>query len=201
MQFILQPLVDPLRTLGGATLAQTHVEKLRRRLTEGAPALNADGPGEMVIIDFDGIDSVTSSYLKALLAPFVGELYAGSSRELNVFPVLRSLGPLPREELQSLMSLWRRVVVVEATDLRGEELFCARIHGELEKSLRETLAALVRKGSATAPELHAEVGAPATNVTAWNNKLNDLYARRLARRRRSGRAWVYEPIARELEYG
>lgn len=179
-------------TFGGELLAQV-VEQL---YAAGMPL------GPLVVFDFTDIKSTSASFLKALvfgLLPGPTSDPNDKRNQVEAFPVVLGMQQLVREELVDYLALAGRAAV-EALSLQGEELLSARLLGHLDEALRLTLMALLRKGAATATELHAESGGK-INITAWNNRLSDLYVKRLARRRRQGKQWIYEPIARELQNG
>jgi hypothetical protein len=191
-------LVGQQANVAGATLAG----RLRNGIVRNISESNILAP--LVVFDFDGIESASASFLKALvfgLLPGAGSGRAEDGPSVEAFPVVVGLSPLIREELVDYVELAGAVAVeAEATDLKGDELLRARLVGKLDDALKSTLRALLKKGAATATELHAEAGV-AISITAWNNRLSDLHSKRLARRRRNGKQWVYEPIARELENG
>jgi hypothetical protein len=179
-------------TFGGELLARV-VEQLDDADTSAVP---------LVVFDFTGIESASASFLKALvfgLLPVPSGDSSDKRNQVEAFPVVLGMQQLVREELVDYLALAGRAAV-EALSLKGEELLTARLLGHLDAALHLTLMALLRKGAATATELHAESGGK-INITAWNNRLSDLHFRRLARRRRQGKQWIYEPIARELENG
>lgn len=191
MRVRLKELSKNTLHLAGATNGEQHL----RRIVEGL-----DAEDETVLLDFTGIESATSSYLKAVVFGF----FDGAQRNDGVkvksaFPVLVCLPEVVREEVSHLASLAVRQIV-EGLKVRGEEVLVATLHGKLDGALETTLNALLVKGAATATDLHAAAGnEPA--ITAWNNRLADLYAKRLVRRRRVGKQWIYEPIAREFKNG
>jgi len=113
--------------------------------------------------------------------------------------VVRGLCNTIREELADLAQMAGRATL-EAVDVEGRRVRRAQLHGALDPALRETLTTLCRAGRATAPELHA-ASLQTINVTAWNNRLAELYAKRLATRERDGKRWIYESVAAEVLYG
>ena len=66
---------------------------------------------------------------------------------------------------------------------------------------RATLAVAQEVGEATGAKLANERKDEGTKATAWNNRLRDLYNKRLLRRRKEGREQIYSPIAKEIVYG
>lgn len=178
--------------LAGATNGEQHLRAIVERL---------EADDETVLLDFAGIESATSSYLKAVLFTFFGAAQhreAGAS-DKSAFPVLVGLSDVVREEVLYLASFAARPFV-EGLKVRGDEVLVAALHGKLDRALEATLTALLVKRTATATELCAAAGnEPA--ITAWNNRLADLYAKRLVKRRRVGKQWIYEPITREFKNG
>lgn len=178
--------------LAGATTGEQHLRKVWARL---------DSENETVLFDFAGIDTATSSYLKALLFGFYEDA-SRPERGITVkpaFPILVRLSNIVREEVSQLATLSGRQLV-EGVRIRGDEILLGRLIGKLDPALETTLNALIKKGAATATDLHLDAGERIA-ITAWNNRLADLYGKRLAKRRRVGKQWIYEPIAREFEHG
>lgn len=178
--------------VAGATNGEHHLRKIVERLA-------ADD--ETVLLDFSGIESATSSYLKAVLFAFLEDAQRRESgaQAKPAFPVLVGLSDVIREEVSQLATLAVRQFV-EGLKVRGDEVLVATLHGKLDRALEATLTALIARGAATATELHAAAGSEPA-ITAWNNRLADLYGKRLVKRRRTGKQWIYEPIAREFKNG
>ena len=173
--------------LAGATLGAQHLHKV-------AAKISCDD--EIVILDFTGVESATGSYLKALVFGFLED---PAAKLKGAFPVVTRMNSLVREELVYLTSL-TTYRIVEGLKFHGDEVVHARLHGELDPALKTTLDVLLRRGAASATELHAK-GGESIAITAWNNRLADLYAKRLVMRRRAGKQWLYEPISREFDNG
>ena len=61
---------------------------------------------------------------------------------------------------------------------------------------------MVGYGEATGAELERrEPGGERVKATAWNNRLKDLYEKRLLRRAKRGREQVYTPVVPEVQLG
>src|SRR6478609_1442897 len=82
--------------------------------------------------------------------------------------------------------------------MRNDLITEGTVVGHLDPALRATLSAVTKRATATAPLLHNEHPNEKITVTAWNNRLNDLYQLRLVRRVRAGRTWEYHSLAKEL---
>ena len=78
----------------------------------------------------------------------------------------------------------------------------ARVLGRMEGTVRRTFDLVLSVGRTSAAELHRVHGVQeGINLTAWNNRLVELFRLRLCRRTKQGKHWMYEPIAREVIYG
>jgi len=192
MRVSINELSKGMSHLAGATNGEQHLGKLAKQLA---------GEDLTVFVDFTGIESATSSYLKALLFSFFDENQRAQAvpNLRGAFPVVIRLNDVLREELSQLATFAGRQIV-EGVKARGDEVLVARLHGKLDPALEQTLTTLQRRGASTATDLHAESSGNIA-ITAWNNRLADLYARRLAKRRKLGKQWIYEPITREFEHG
>jgi hypothetical protein len=190
----------------GAMLGQKHVAPLVAQLRELEAATNLDGPGEVVLVDFAGIESATSSYLRET----VGRLYRHGAASvapraepdfapLNVYPVVVGLTPEVSAQLGEVCKLDQRAVV-EAVGTRARAANAVRIRDLADAALRETVRLISAAGTATATSLFEEQKQkPPISVTAWNNRLSDIALRRMARRSREGRQWSFTPLAREVQ--
>lgn len=201
---------NPLVTQAiGATLGQDHLAPLVRSLRSD-PDLTV-GPGEIVVLDFSGLEAATSSYLKATILWLVeaGRLAAGGEQTpgeprapapLNVFPVVTGLSAEIREELNDVL-LSRSMPCLEASHYDDISIQQARLLGFLDVEKLSTLEILVREHETTAPRLHEKYASTGIGATGWNNRLTALHRLRLARRTKQGRQWVYSSLAKEVMRG
>lgn len=192
----------PHDLLYGATMGEAHAAPLFARLT-------TTPPGTPVIIDFTGIAAVTASYLKttiirlvdaAVLSTGLDDLpqsLRSKAEAFDVFPFVAGCSPDVVEEIGTVLES-RSLPLLEAVDWAATGVTHARLHGVLERALREALTALMGQESATATAL-ARLGGP--NPTAWNNRLAELHRLRLATRERVGKQLVFRRVAREVEHG
>jgi hypothetical protein len=190
----------------GAMLGQKHVAPLLAKLRDLEAVTNLDGPGEVVVVDFGGIESATSSYLRET----VGRLYRHGAASvaprsepdfapLNIYPVVVGLTPEVSAQLSEVCKLDQRAVS-EAVGSRPRVVSAVRIRELADAALRETVRLISAAGSATATSLFEEQKQkPPISVTAWNNRLSDIALRRIARRSRVGRQWSFAPLAREVQ--
>ena len=192
----------------GATLAEQHLAKAVRAFTEGAVA-----PGSLIMLDFTGIKAVNGSYIKgtALWMLTCGKLFASNSdlpatprhitdaRPLDIYPCVTGLTAEVEAEFQEFFKP-RGLPLLFARRVSRVGVEDAVLLGHLDPALKFTLNALTKLQKATAPQLHERFPDERITVTAWNNRLNDLYALRLVRRIRAGRSWEYETLTKTLKW-
>lgn len=197
----------------GATLGEEWLKPLVEELTSRTDDLAASS-GELVLLDFAGIETATASFLKATIIYLLkaGQRAAVSGETLgtdnvstvpalNIYPCVLGLSADVQEELTEVLAS-QRMVCLEALAWDNTALQKARLRGPIERPLWDTLQHLtVAPDGLTASELHRQHPAESINPTAWNNRLADLYRLRLVRRIRQGRHWLYSSIAREVVRG
>jgi hypothetical protein len=192
------------------TLGEQHLGRFLKTLTKSSPSLRQpEELGELVVVDFKGIESATGSYLKAtvvrLLQLGAASVNARAEQDpdtwLNVYPLVANLNAELSDELDQVLAI-QEVPCLEVVKAGDDGVIAAKLRGPLDRALRETLRAVEELRSATATALSERFAADAKiATTAWNNRLSDLCVRRLVRRRRVGRQWVYEPVARQVQLG
>jgi hypothetical protein len=192
----------------GATMARVDLRLIVEDLIRIAPSAN----GALdVVLDFTGIVSATSSYLKrsvlwlydcARLAAEGG--HAGALDDLpiplDIYVFITGLADDVCAELKEVLLQQNRICLEVPPDVT-DSIPQARLLGPLDQALRDTLDALARTHRATATELHQAYISDRQKITvnAWNNRLSDLFCKRLARRSKVGRHWVYEPVVPEVQ--
>ncbi len=192
----------------GAILGEQHIANLRVLLT-------STGVGEIVVLDFNGIETATSSYLKATalwlfncgrlaasttLTPSSDSQSATNVEAFAVFPVILKPSPEVEDGLDEIFGR-RFLPCLVADEMDSEGIAAVHIVGELEETLKRTLNVLKKVGPTTAADLHQRSPDEQINPTAWNNRLAELYRLRLAKRTKQGRFLIYEAIAKHIEYG
>jgi len=175
------------------------------------PTLSELPPGEIILLDFEGVTAVNGSFIRSsLLYLYVcGRVSAGDStllaavgragglRPLDIYPICYRLLPDVRDEIDEVFRP-REVPFLLARVVKESRLIEADIGGHLGMAPRQTLAALVAAGGeATAAQLShgRDLGR-----TAWNNRLNELVALRLCRKLRVGREWCYRTVAERFSW-
>jgi hypothetical protein len=189
-EFAIKNLVNGVNFVTGATLGQAHLSILKEEI--------GVTPVAVVIFDFKEIEFATASYLKALIFKFInpGEL----NQDSIVFPVLRNLSEELKAEVISVCGS-ERLPCMEVIDEKNGELLKARIFGNLEAPLKKTLALLQKLEGGIAENLSEISINEGIGLSAWNNRLADLYRLRLADRTKQGRYWHYKPLSKETIYG
>jgi len=167
---------------------------LGRRHYADACQLLADAPqGELVVLDFRGVENVTGSWFNTLLVLF----YDLAKNEQNDwFPVLTNLSSEFIEELELVAEHNHQCYLVGDTDEDVPE--CATVIGRLDVAQRATLRAVLDHGPTTGAELAQKLDTEGVKATAWNNRLKDLYEKRLLRRHKQGREQVYQTVVKEI---
>jgi hypothetical protein len=139
--------------------------------------------GDLLVLDFSGIELVTPSYLRSALGWVWRDVPGG--REL--FPVVANLGVDVREdvelaltaaEVKAVFGRWDGVAFTdpEPVNLDAVELDTFRRVAELEEAAAVDL--YLRSDRTIQP-------------TAWSNRLAGLHRDRLLRRRKHGRRLLY----------
>jgi hypothetical protein len=162
---------DP--SLAGREKGEAHFPML-------ASYLEPPGP---VVLDFSGVQVVTTSYFFAALWPFWTREDADGP---STFPLIANANPDVTEELDFVMK-HRRIAA-----WRGRwngDTFAPDGHlGVVDDSLSLVIRRAREAGSVTAAELSKVDN---TNATAWSNRLASFNKQRLLRRRQLGRTQPY----------
>ena len=173
------------------------------------------------LLDYEDVEHATSSYVKRTAlwlfrcgGAFCGSMGGMGADELlgdlggivpvptNVFPVVANLSEDVRSEIDEVFA--RRVLpILEALEFNRDEIPSARVLGQPELSVHDTLAAIAGLGSkeVTAKTLFGAMSKAGIGLTAWGNRLADLHRLRILDRRKQGKEWVYRPVASTFEYG
>jgi hypothetical protein len=89
----------------------------------------------------------------------------------------------------------------EALEFDGSAIRQARLLGRIDNNLSQTLLRVLRAKEASAPMFYERFPDEQIGVTAWNNRLNELYARRLVWRDKRVRQFVFRPYVEEIVDG
>jgi hypothetical protein len=147
--------------------------------------------GAAVPIDFEGIENVNGSWLNAAIAPL---LQWCARADIDVFPILCTFPPKDRDELELVSELSKQCfAVAERVETATKKV---EVVGPLDAALAATLGIVVERGEVTGAELGRDVVDSKIGATTWNNRLRELYERRLLFRRNVGRKQLYSPVAK-----
>ncbi len=189
----------PHNLAAGASLGARHVELLLQQVPLEPFATTT------VVIDFDGIEGATGSYLKAFVVHLIRCRQVALDPKEETPPDARSFELFVEHLSEDVATDLRGVLVeagvacLEALEWDASRVRRARVHGDLDPAVDQALKSLVAARAATAAHLgaaHRKIG-----VTAWHYRLGVLLKLGLARRVKSERSWVYEPAAMEVSYG
>ncbi len=172
--------------LCGRTLGTQHLGKVYGEVGE-VPS------GGVVILDFRGVKLISGSWINAMIVPF---LHWASNDEANVFPIIRNMGSESLDDLAIVAGLANQCYLITNDGHLPPDY--VDIIGRIETGQRDTLHFVQSHpdgitGARMAREADGKIGA-----TAWNNRLRDLYTKRLIRCEKNGREHVYFPIVKEI---
>lgn len=168
-------------TLQGRPLGRKHYSKLCETLADVPP-------GAVALVDFAGIEIVTGSWINEALVPLLQ--WAADERN-DVFPILLNFDPAWLDELR-MVAEWTHTCFLVSQGKSHPKV--ATLVGDLDVAQRATLVAVVQGKEVTGAGLAGKV-----KPTAWNNRLKDLFRKRLVRREKRGREQVYFPVVAEIE--
>lgn len=202
MWYSISQVSEGLQHLAGSALARNHLAQLRTELYR-----HRDQKDPLVVVlDFSGIESLTSSYTKSSILWLLrcGEKSVGAAVyddpgdglmpvALPIYPILVHLCDEIREEIEVVLRAEQLCCLV-AVETKEDSVLTASILGSLDRTLRATLRQVEAEAETTAAILHAKYG-DGINVTGWNNRLSDLHRLRLIHRRKEGRQWIYSVLA------
>lgn len=174
------------KRLQGKPSGRKHFAEICGMLTEAVAE-------EVVILDFNQVESVNASWVNMAIAPFIRWC---SESQNDFFPVLARFPTKDFDELELVAEKNQQCYAIsEAVTVPLEKVILV---GPLDPSLRNTLSELVTLGEVTGAELARTVTDASILPTAWNNRLKDLHTMRLLFRRKEGRQQIYSPLAKEV---
>src|SRR5690349_16845028 len=149
-------------------------------------------PGSIVLLDFSGVVAVSASWINAALVPLL--TWAKDERN-DVFPAICKAKDDWLDELALVANYTHTCFLIADASIPPRR---ASLVGTLDPTQQSTLKAVVELEAATGAELNRRRPNEPVEATAWNNRLKDLYDRRLLRRERRGRQQVYRPVVKEI---
>lgn len=160
------------------------------RTLETLPIITAP---TLVLLDFNGVELATSSFLDEAVIRCRDHLRLGRS---PAYLMVANLKAQIEEELSDLL-VRASDAMVSCTITGNGHIDNKKMLGALEPKLSETLELVKQKGSASAVQLHdeAEESEKKIGPTAWNNRLSSLAAKSLVVEMvQPGRTKKYRPI-------
>lgn len=174
-----------------------------------------------IALNFSGIDAVNGSYVRASVAWLTRcALLSRSgapdtqSQSRQDSPDPWEIRPLPiraifvsnlTQEVREEIDLYfkqERLPCLEALQTEGEAVISARILGHLDAQLYRTLNCLHHYGeSAVAENLWKTYTDDGIGLTAWNNRLSELFQRLLVYRTKERKFWRYSRLFKEVSDG
>ncbi|MBI3468896.1 MAG: hypothetical protein HY000_38315 [Planctomycetes bacterium] len=173
--------------LQGETLGKRHYARVCELLSEV-------GQGEVVLLDFKGVDVVTGSWISAMIVPLYRR---AADPDIDLFPVLCNASADWLDDL-ALLAKWTHQCYLVADKCTSPPRR-ATLVGSLDPGQRTTLDAVIELGEVTGAELERQKPNENVRATAWNNRLKDLYEKRLLRRSKRGREQLYSPVVEAIE--
>jgi hypothetical protein len=149
--------------------------------------------GEYVFLDFAGVTSVNGSWINMAVSPL---LRWSAENQNDLFPILCCFPTKDFDELELVAQVNQQCYPV-APDA-AEPIRSIVLVGPLDESLRATMESLGQLKQATGAELARHLPEAHIQATAWNNRLKELYDKRLLHRRKEGRQQIYFPVADEV---
>jgi hypothetical protein len=147
-------------------------------------------PGETVLLDFQGVEVVSASWVNSALVP----LFQWAANEhTDLFPILTNLSGDDLDEFRLVSEQSGHCFLVVKP---GRAMKAADLVGDLDAKQRETLESVIAQPGITG----AKLASRETKATAWNNRLKDLFVRRLLRREKRGREHVYWPLVEKVNF-
>jgi hypothetical protein len=173
-------------TLLGRLAGKKHYAKVCEKLA-------AVVRGEIIILDFTGVSLVSGSWLNSMLVPLMQWMTNDAN---DLFPVIENVNNDWIDDLQ-LVAEWNHLNFLvgksDRTPIRKAILI-----GSLDPAQTSTLKAVIECGEVTGAELERRRKSDSVKATAWNNRLRDLFQKRLIRRRKKGREQIYSSIVKEV---
>jgi hypothetical protein len=183
------PLTEILETeiLQGRPLGRKHFPMLCAAISESTD-------GGLVLLDFHGVENVTGSWINEALVPLAGWM---ADRRNDLFPILMNLDKDWIDDLQ-LVSEWNHCCFLIGDG--SEPPNSAVLAGLLDPGQRQTFDAVIASSGITGAELERQLADSKVKATAWNNRLKDLFQKRLLQREKRGREQVYRSVVAEVVF-
>jgi hypothetical protein len=151
--------------------------------------------GETILLDFSSVSMLSGSWANTMLVPLYRWVV---DNQIDLFPVLTNISLDCQDDLH-LVAEWNHQCYLHAKGKSGKPSKAVLI-GTLDPGQISTLKAVLEHGEVTGAQLERLRPRDSTKATAWNNRLKDLYLKRLLRRRKQGRELFYYPVVKEINF-
>ncbi len=183
------PVAESLGTeLQGRVLGRKHFALTCQMLADARP-------GEIVLLDFNDVELVTGSWVNAMIVPLFRWV---SDEQIDLFPVFSRADDDWLDDLQ-LVAEWNHQCYLLGNG-KARPPRRANLVGSLDPGQQKTLRAMLDIGEATGAQLERQYRKEKAKATAWNNRLKDLYGKRLLMRRKQGREQLYSPVIQDIVF-
>ena len=172
--------------LQSRTSGRLHYSKL-------CEALSRYHRGDTVTLDFSSVTLISASWLNEAIVPL---LRWASDERNDLFPLLRNIAPCWMDEFD-LVAEWSKVHFLCTNNSIPEN--SAYLIGDLDERQKATLQSVLNSNGVTGAGMERLRIEEGIKATAWNNRLKDLFERRLVRRRQRGREQLYLPVVDRIE--
>lgn len=160
-------------------------------------AVEETGAGDIVVLDWSGVELATASYFGATFVPLLRLAIEG---QLDRYFVLTGLNQTSLDELKLVLENQGMVTLIG--DWKEGGVRNAGALGRLDPAYAETLQAVQRVEGASATELFKKHTARTRiGKTGWINRLSNLHRLRLVRKQRVGREYVFQALSKERSHG
>lgn len=150
--------------------------------------------GEQVTLDFSDVLIVTASWLGAMLLPLYR--WAADDQTDLFFVLVYGAETDWLDDLSLVARHNRKLFLIRPTAGKTQ---AAALLGPIEAAEQRTLMKVVELGEVTGAMLERECPEENIRATGWNNRLKELYEKRVLRRSKRGREQVYSLVARDMK--
>lgn len=167
----------------------------RKAFVVACEKLGGAQAGELVTLDFSDVLIVTASWLSAMLLPLYR--WAAADQTNLFFLLLYGTETDWLDELDLVARHNRRFFIVQPAAVKMQSV---TLIGPIEEAEWRTLVKVAESGEATGAMLERECPNENIKATGWNNRLRELYEKRVLRRSKRGREQVYSLVAKGMTF-
>lgn len=165
----------------------------RRAFAVACEKLGGTKAGELLTLDFSDVLVVTASWLSAMLLPLYR--WAADDQTDLFFVIVYGEETDWLDDLRLVARHNRKLFLIRPATAETQAV---ALVGPIDDAERRTLMKIAELGEATGAMLERECPDENIRATGWNNRLKDLYEKRVLRRVKRGREHVYSLVARGM---